>query len=306
MKKLLFVFLTLAVVLPAAQAARPKAKHVIFVGPDGVASAALRLPEVLDQMPNVKMMMEEGAYTLGKRSVMPSASAINWATIFMGLPTEQHGYNNWNSDKPVIPAVTDNGLGMPVTIYDVIRAQRPDAETGCIYNWNGIGPLIDTTVISYHHYDPCYHGKAPYSFDAYVDSAVKYIVEKKPAFFTFYIGETDEAGHKHGWETEGYYKSLALADGAMGRILQAARDAGIFDDTIFVFTSDHGGSGKGHGKLVMPHLETPFLVYGKNVRKGYVLDYPMMQYDVTATFAYMLGLTIPAEWRGIPMKQMFK
>jgi hypothetical protein len=31
-----------------------------------------------------------------------------------------------------------------------------------------------------------------------------------------------------------------------------------------------------------------------------------MQYDVTATFAYMLGLTIPAEWRGIPMKQMFK
>ena len=92
----------------------------------------------------------------------------------------------------------------------------------------------------------------------------------------------------------------------VGIILQAARDAGIFDDTIFVYSSDHGGSEKGHGQLQMLHLETPFILYGKNIRKGYELDYPMMQYDLPATLAYALGLKIPKEWRGRPMKEMFK
>ena len=300
------LFAALLLCTLSIDAARPKAKHVIFIGPDGVASEALRKSEVLDKMPNVKMMMEQGAYTLGKRSVMPSASAINWASIFNGLPTEQHGYNNWNSEKPVIPAVLDNGRGMPPTIYTLVREQRPDAETGCLFNWNCIAALIDTTCVNWHVYDPCYHDPAPYSFDAYVDKAVQYILEKKPVFFTFYIGETDLAGHKSGWESEGYYDSLAQADKAVGAILQAARDAGIFDDTIFVFSSDHGGSGKGHGKLEMAHLETPFILYGKHIRKGYVLEYPMMQYDLPATLAYALGLKIPKEWRGRPLTEMFK
>ena len=134
------LFAALLLCTLSVEAARPKAKHVIFIGPDGVASEAIRKSVVLDKMPNVKMMMEQGAYTLGKRSVMPSASAINWASIFMGLPTEQHGYNNWNSDKPVIPAVLDNGRGMPPTIYTLIREQRPTAETGCLLPW--IGPVL--------------------------------------------------------------------------------------------------------------------------------------------------------------------
>ena len=56
----------------------------------------------------------------------------------------------------------------------------------------------------------------------------------------------------------------------------------------------------------MSHLETPFVLFGKNIRKGYVLDFPMMQYDLPATLAYALGVKIPEGWRGVPMVQMFK
>ena len=56
----------------------------------------------------------------------------------------------------------------------------------------------------------------------------------------------------------------------------------------------------------MAHLETPFVLYGKNIRKGYVLEEPMMQYDLPATLAYALGVNIPKEWRGRPMESMFK
>ena len=59
-------------------------------------------------------------------------------------------------------------------------------------------------------------------------------------------------------------------------------------------------------KNKMAHLETPFVLYGKNIRKGYVLEEPMMQYDLPATLAYALGVNIPKEWRGRPMMAMFK
>lgn len=308
MKKIILIVLALATaVCFDAEGARRKARHVIFIGVDGVSTPAFRDPALLARMPNVKMMMEQGSYTLGKRSVMPSSSAINWATIFNGLPTEQHGYGNWNSSKPEIPAVLDNGRGMPPTIYTILREQRPGAETGCVYNWNGIGPLIDTTVIDYYLYDPGYHEPDNYLLENYTkERAVKYILEKKPDFFTFYIGDVDEVGHRMGWDTPAYYECLEDTDRAVGMILQAAKDAGIYDDTIFVFSSDHGGLDKGHGKLLMAHLETPFVLFGKNIRKGYVLEEPMMQYDLPATLAYALGVKIPKEWRGRPMKAMFK
>lgn len=308
MKRLLLITLAvLAACCLDASAARPKARHVIFIGVDGVSTPAFKDPVLLGRMPNIWMMMNQGSYTLEKRSVMPSSSAINWATIFNGLPTEQHGYGNWNSSKPEIPAVLDNGRGMPPTIYTLLREQRPKAESGCVYNWDGIGPLIDTAVINYHLYDPRYHEPEGYTMERYtLERAVEYIKFHKPVFFTFYIGDVDEVGHRAGWESPEYYDCLVEVDRMVGLIFQAAMDAGIFDDTIFVFSSDHGGSGKGHGKLEMAHLETPFILFGKHIREGYILEEPMMQYDLTATLAYALGLKIPKAWRGRPMKSMFK
>ena len=304
MMKRFFLIALAALVLccSCSDEARPKAGHVIFIGVDGVSTPAFKDPALLSRMPNLKMMMEEGSYTLEKRSVMPSASAINWASIFNGLPTEQHGYGNWNSTKPEIPPVLDNGRGMPPTIYTLLRQQRPDSETGCVYNWDGIGPLIDEEAINYH----LYRNTENNPLEKYIrEVAVKYILEKKPTFFTIYIGNPDEVGHNAGWDTPSYYKSLEETDRMVGIILQACKDAGIFDDTIFVFSSDHGGSEKGHGELKMLHLETPLILYGKHIRKGYVLDEPTMQYDLSATLAYALGLKIPQAWRGRSLKAMF-
>lgn len=58
---------------------KDKAKHVVFIGLDGWG--AYSLPKA--DMPNVKKLMEDGAYTLKKRSALPSSSAINWASMFM-------------------------------------------------------------------------------------------------------------------------------------------------------------------------------------------------------------------------------
>ena len=309
MKRFLLIILALALCTACTEKEGPKAGHVIFIAVDGVSTPAFKDPKLLERLPNLKMMMEQGSYTLEKRSVMPSSSAVNWASIFNGLPTEQHGYGHWNSTKPEVPSVLDNGRGMPPTVYTLLREQRPEAESGCVYNWDGIGPLIDEEIISFHLYDHCYHDqeRRDYTMEKYTrEHAVKYILEKKPTFFTFYIGDVDDAGHGNGWDTPKYYECLEETDRMVGIIIEACKEAGIFDDTIFMFSSDHGGSGNGHGELQILQLESPLILYGKHVRKGYVLDEPAMQYDLAATLAYALGLKIPPAWRGRPLTSMFE
>ena len=49
------------------------------------------------EMPQFRSMMQDGCYTLENRSVLPSSSAVNWASMFMGAGPELHGYTEWGS-----------------------------------------------------------------------------------------------------------------------------------------------------------------------------------------------------------------
>ena len=80
---LMFLFLT-ALVFGKVKGV----KHVVLIGLDGWG--AYSVPKA--EMPNLKKLMEEGAYTLKKRSVLPSSSAVNWASMYMGAGPELHGY----------------------------------------------------------------------------------------------------------------------------------------------------------------------------------------------------------------------
>ena len=52
-------------------------------------------------MPFVKGVLNDAAWTLQKRSILPSGSACNWATMFMGVGPEAHGFVDWNTSSPV-------------------------------------------------------------------------------------------------------------------------------------------------------------------------------------------------------------
>ena len=81
-------------------------KHVVLIGLDGWG--AYSVPKA--DMPNVKSLMEQGAYTLESRSILPSSSAPNWAAMFMGVGPELHGYTTWGSRTPEIPSRVLNKL----------------------------------------------------------------------------------------------------------------------------------------------------------------------------------------------------
>lgn len=306
MKKTCYLLMILCCIsITNLDAARKKAKHVVMIGIDGWAAEGVRQAAPED-IPNIKYLMDNGSWTLAKRSVMPSASAINWASMFNGLPTEMHGFDKWNSTKGTIPSTSDNGRGIPPTIYTILRQQYPDAETGIIYDWDGIGAVCDKESASYEKYINTYHGNTNMTLEEYTGNGVAYIKEKKPFFFTLYYGILDNTGHNKGWYSPEYMQVQKDLDANIGIIIQALKDAGIFEDTVIIVSADHGGKGKGHGKFTLQELETPFIVYGKKIKKGHEITQPMMQYDTPAIIADILGAKIPEDWRGRAFKQIYK
>ena len=293
---------------PQQQERKPLAKHVIMIGIDGWAATGMDEAD----MPTVKgKLMKEGSWTLKKRSVLPSASAINWASNFMGAGTESHGYTKWNTKIPDIPSSVTNEHGIFPTIFSILKEQQPEARTGVIFDWDGIKYVIDSLAVD----DVMLHNHGGYGteygegygdpFD-YTKLACDYIKQQKPTLFTVYFGGLDEAGHTYGWYTDKYFNFLNILDQCITQIMEATKEAGIYDDTIFVLTSDHGGIDKGHGGMTLEEMLTPFIVYGKGVKPGFEMTDAMMQYDVPATIAYILGLETPQVWVGRPMLSIFE
>ena len=293
-----FLFLIAALSFLLSGQAAEKAKHVVLIGLDGWGAYSVSKAEI----PNIRKMMNEGCYTLKKRSALPSSSAINWASMFMGAGPELHGYTQWGSKVPELPSreVTENGI-FP-TIFYLLHKARPEAEIGCLYEWEGIKYLADTLALDYHAQAPDYN-KHP---EALCGMAEKYIKEKTPVLLAVCFDNPDHVGHAAGHDTPEYYAKLNELDIYVARIVQAVKDAGMFDNTIFIITADHGGINKGHGGKTMQEMETPFIICGKNEKKGGEFRESMMQYDVASTIAYIFGLKQPQVWIGRPMKQVFK
>ena len=270
-----------------------KAKHVILIGIDGWGAYSLDKAKV----PNIRFLMDSGAYTLKKRSVLPSSSAVNWASMYMGAGPELHGYCEWGSKVPDLPSRVVNKDDIFPTIFSELRAIAPEAEIGNICEWEGIRYLVDTLALNYdkHVMEVSKDSTATARF------AVNYIREKKPVLVNIVFDALDHVGHAAGHDTPLYYEKLEEIDGYVGQIMQAVRDAGIWEESVLIVTADHGGIEKGHGGRTMQEMETPFIICGKNIQKGAVIEESMMQFDIASTIASIFGIQQPQVWIGRPM-----
>ena len=84
------------------------------------------------------------------------------------------------------------------------------------------------------------------------------------------------------------------------------KEAGIYENSIIIVTADHGGINKGHGGKTMEEMETPFIIAGKNIKKGGAFEESMMQFDCASTIASVFNLEQPQVWIGRPMTQVFE
>lgn len=288
------VIISLLVLLATCTACTEKevAKHVIIIGLDGWGSYSMEEAKV----PFIRQCMKEGSYTLYKRTIRPSVSGPNWAAQMNGTPLESTGITNNNPTPSFKPLFLTEHNAQP-TFFHLMRQQYPKAETGIICEWGDFLNYADTLCVNYFKriFEP---SKNPESI---VLESSKYIKEKKPVLCFIHIDAMDHAGHSFGRGTPEYYQTFEHVDGQIKQIVDAIKEAGIYDDSVIILTSDHGHEGKSHGGDSLNEIETPFVIWGKGIQKGKVIDETMIQYDVAATVAKILHLETPQSWRGVPM-----
>ncbi len=290
------IFFLLLILLPTLLSAQVKGvKHVILIGLDGTGANYL---SKANDIPNMERMMKEGSYTMHARCVRPSSSAVNWAAMIMGANPSLTGYTEWDSKKPEIPSRVMGKYGIFPTIFEILRDQKPDSKIGVIYTWSGIGYLFPHEVVNKNDHTD--------NDSLTAANAVQYIRTDQPNLLFLHFDGIDGAGHSIGWGTPAYYQAISKIDGYIGNIIQAVKEAGIMKNTIILVTADHGGKGKSHGGKSIEEMEIPWIIYGKEVKKGNELKESIMTFDTAATLAYIFGLKTPQVWVGRPVKAAFK
>lgn len=271
-------------------------QHVVVIGVDGMSPDGIKNAST----PALDSLINQGAVSWKVRTVLPSASSQNWASMIMGAGPEIHGIinNDWKIDNHTLPPVISETDGRFPTIFSLLRQQQPDAEIGVVYHWRDFGRLYQKEAVNYdRHFS---------TEDSVTADFARYISTAKPTLAFLHLDHVDHAGHHDGHGSEIYYQSVSKADSLIGQIMTGIRAAGIAENTLVIITSDHGGKDKGHGGATPEEAEIALILSGKGVKKGYEIKQQVYMYDLAATIAFSLGLTPPYAWTGRPAKAAFE
>ncbi|MBQ4192746.1 MAG: alkaline phosphatase family protein, partial [Clostridia bacterium] len=147
------------------------------------------------------------------------------------------------------------------SVFRIIRENMPDAKLASFCNWNpiNVGIVEDGLGVT----------KDTASGDKGVtDLVCQYVTAEKPTLLFVQFDEVDGAGHGSGYGSAAHIKQLGVEDGYIDRIHAAYEEAGILDDTLFIVTADHGGSGTSHGGWTDGEKYVMWAAAGKSVIPG--------------------------------------
>lgn len=108
--------------------------------------------------------------------------------------------------------------------------------------------------------------------------------------------------------TANYYGMIALIDHNVGRILAALQAQGIAEDTLVVFTTDHGDMMGNHGLYLKGPwpledlLRVNMIAAGPGVAQGKVVADPISTLDLPATFYDVAGVSAPMDVQSRSLK----
>lgn len=108
-----------------------------------------------------------------------------------------------------------------------------------------------------------------------------------------------------------YAAMIENIDRWVGRYLDLLEDRGELDNTLIVFSSDHGEmlgdhNSWGKGKPLHPSVSVPLVIAGPGVQQGITCDLPMTNLDLTATFLDYAGLAIPKDMDSRSLRNLLK
>jgi len=91
-----------------------------------------------------------------------------------------------------------------------------------------------------------------------------------------------------------YYQSISRVDQGVGRLIEHLKQTGVYDQTLIIYTSDHGIAFPGAKTTVYePGLLVPFIVRHPDAGHGQVNDAMVSLVDITPTLLDFAGVEPP-------------
>lgn len=116
-------------------------------------------------------------------------------------------------------------------------------------------------------------------------------------------------------ELQGYYGHCTATDKAVGNIIDKMKELDIMENTIFVFTSDHGEMMGSHGHRPFKKqvgwdesIKVPFLISYPNMEqnKGAVINAPINTPDILPSLLGLANLEIPNSIEGEDLSELIR
>lgn len=245
---LLFFAIFLTDLSRAEEAAR--AAPLLLISLDGFRwDYCEKFPEVT---PNLRRLKATGASARGLIPVFPSNTFPNHYSIVTGLRPDHHGIVNniffdpnfgefFHYNQPASSHDERWWGGEPIWI----TAVRQGRAAACSF-WPGSeAPIHGRRPTFWKPYD------YSISFEKRLDELISWLklpVRERPAVITFYLEETNSAGHTYGPESPGLRAAVKLLDARIGAILE--RVAAEHVSLNLVIVSDHGMTGLSSERVV--------------------------------------------------------
>ena len=114
------------------------------------------------------------------------------------------------------------------------------------------------------------------------------------------LPRTEDAIRKH---IADYYGMVSHLDSSIGAILQTLDESGLSENTVVIYTADHGLALGQHGLLGKQNLyehsiKVPFIIRGPQIPANVKLEAFCYLYDLAPTLFDMLGITVPGSVEG--------
>jgi predicted AlkP superfamily pyrophosphatase or phosphodiesterase len=265
-----------------------EASYSVIITIDGLRPDAI----TKSYAPNIKSLMKGGSYSLEALTVIPSRTLPAHTSLVTGLNPQRHGvlFNHWMPSMDYLHAET---------IFSI--AKKHGYRSAMFVGKDKLEYIAKPGSVV--HFEST--SGSPKSVEEIPSRFSSYVKTEKPELMFVHFPEPDLTGHKAGWMSEDYIKAFENVDRAIGQILLSIKEAGIYNDTFVVITSDHGGHGKDHGSSNRYDMTIPWIAFGKNVRKDYKIRKKVFIYDTAPTVLFALGIEAPLIGDGQPVKDVF-
>ena len=200
-----------------------------------------------DESPHIRQLAREGISARELIPVYPSNTFPNHYSIVTGLYPAHHDIINNDMYDPrlgdifhyTMPAASADPRwwgGEPIWITAVKQGR-----TSATYYWVGAeAPVQGLRPTYYKHFDMGVYETEP--FETRINQVVAWLrlpPAQRPAVITFYLEETNGAGHKFGPDSPELAATIKLQDGRIGSLLDRLKAEGLGPVNVII-VSDHG------------------------------------------------------------------